>query len=338
MRSSIFALVIASAVSCSPKGTPPSSGTSSGGGSSPGSPSESSSTAGTSDTSGGSGGTATAPAGKAEPIDGKLPEPPKVPKFSRRSECPATGCNLKRLVPDDVKFAADDKSPILMYEAVLPRKSMSIVPKHSGVDVYGLLLEGEVSVMADDIKDKQKRIWPWMAFRAPGGGVNIFAKEPTRVVLAIVATAKDTSAAQAIDAITQKAGSVMWGKRPSPVVSVELIPQTDVAWGGGAYHVRYAFEGDAVSASLEVLLTSKNAPIAEHTHDKEWEAIAVVDGEGTLFKKNGDVAVSPGTMFTIPPGVSHGMKPAGTAPLLAIQMYAPPGPEQRFKKLAAESK
>jgi mannose-6-phosphate isomerase-like protein (cupin superfamily) len=165
--------------------------------------------------------------------------------------------------------------------------------------------------------------------------VNLYAKEPTHIVLMVVAKAKDTSVAQAIEAM-QKPGSVMWAKRSSPVMAVDTSGQPDVAWGGGAYHVHYGFEGGegGAGASLEVLYTSKNAPITEHTHDKEWEAIAVIDGEGTLFKKGGDVNVAPGAMFSIPPGVSHGLKPAGTLPLLAIQMYAPPGPEQRFKKLA----
>ena len=47
------------------------------------------------------------------------------------------------------------------------------------------------------------------------------------------------------------------------------------------------------------------------------------------------VAIRAGALASVPPGMPHGWKPAGKAPLLAIQVYAPPGPEQRFKKLAA---
>jgi len=49
------------------------------------------------------------------------------------------------------------------------------------------------------------------------------------------------------------------------------------------------------------------------------------------------VKVAPGTIAMIAPGVPHAWKPSGSSPLIAVQMYWPPGPEQRFKKLAEES-
>src|SRR5205823_4169025 len=135
-------------------------------------------------------------------------------------------------------------------------------------------------------------------------------------------------------------GKVGWAKRPAEVKSIEIEKQPDLSWGDGAYHVRLGFEEG--SASLETLLCSKNAPVKEHAHDKEWEILAVLSGDGTLVKKPGgkeeDVPVKPGTFASIAPGILHAYKPAGTAPLVAIQLYAPPGPEQRFKKLAADAK
>jgi hypothetical protein len=37
----------------------------------------------------------------------------------------------------------------------------------------------------------------------------------------------------------------------------------------------------------------------------------------------------------VPPGVRHFWTPAPGSKLVAFQLYSPPGPEQRFKKLAA---
>ena len=34
-------------------------------------------------------------------------------------------------------------------------------------------------------------------------------------------------------------------------------------------------------------------------------------------------------------GVPHAYRPAGTSPLVSVQLFLPPGPEQRFKKLAS---
>jgi hypothetical protein len=37
----------------------------------------------------------------------------------------------------------------------------------------------------------------------------------------------------------------------------------------------------------------------------------------------------------VPSGVEHAFVPGGTRPFVAVQLYVPPGPEQRFRKLAA---
>ena len=275
-----------------------------------------------------------------EPIDGKLPASIEgTPNFSRHADCPVGGCNRKLLVPDALRAAIDDKSPIFMWEEAIPRKTALVLPRHVGVEVYGIVLEGEVSVMADDIKGKQKRCWKWNAFHAPGAGVQIFAKEPTRMLVALVATQGGT-VKDAIDTLEKKAASVSWSKRSSPVTSVEIDARPELSWGGGAYHVRLGFEqtaDDPQTASLGLLMMSKNAPVKEHTHDKEWEALAIISGDGELTRASGgNVKSAPGTFATIPPGVAHGFKPSGTAPLLAVQLYTPPGPEQRFKKLAED--
>ena len=64
-------------------------------------------------------------------------------------------------------------------------------------------------------------------------------------------------------------------------------------------------------------------------------------GEGELLQKAaaGDerAHVRAGIVTCIPGGVRHAWKPSGKAPFLAIQVYALPGPEQRFKKLAGKT-
>ena len=84
---------------------------------------------------------------------------------------------------------------------------------------------------------------------------------------------------------------------------------------------------------------SKNAAVADHVHDKEWEFLAIVEGAGELSRKaSGKVPVNGATFAAVKPGEQHGFKPAGDKPTYAVQMYWPPGPEQRFKKLAESNK
>lgn len=278
-----------------------------------------------------------APAATAEKIDGALPETKDTKPFPKRAECPKNGCNNRLVVPDALKPAADDKAPIVMWEEVMPPKAMMLFPKVAGLDLYGLLIDGEVSVMVDDLKEKQKRAWRMNGFRAPGVGVNIYSKEPTRILLMAVVNGNSGSVADWIAKIEAKDKSVAWTKRTSPVTSFELLPKPDLAWAGGSMHARIGIEDGP--ASMGLLTMSKNATVPEHTHDKEWEFLAVLEGDGELTRKSGgNVKVAGASFLSIPAGVAHGYKPTGTTPMYAVQMYWPPGPEQRFKKMAEGAK
>jgi mannose-6-phosphate isomerase-like protein (cupin superfamily) len=92
---------------------------------------------------------------------------------------------------------------------------------------------------------------------------------------------------------------------------------------------------------VDLQLFSKDAGLAEHVHEHEWEALALLDGEGALVRGAAPaeerIEARAGSIVTIPAGVRHAWKPSGKAPLVAVQVYAPPGPEQRFKKLAGKA-
>lgn len=277
----------------------------------------------------------------ADKLDAALPETKESKSFARRAECAGKGCNWATIVPESMKGQVTKDEPIFFFEVVMPPKVMMLLPKHSGIDLYGVLLDGEVSVMADDIKEKQKRAWKLNGFRAPGVGVNIYSKEPTRMIFAVVLANTSSTLAAELDKLG-KDKTIAWSKRATPVSAFELSQKADLAWGGGAYHARLAYEQGGEGnppASLSWLAMSKNATVPEHTHDKEWEFLVLVDGDGELLRKTGgNTAIAGSTFTSIAPGVAHSFKPAGTKPTYAIQMYWPPGPEQRFKKMAAESK
>jgi mannose-6-phosphate isomerase-like protein (cupin superfamily) len=239
-------------------------------------------------------------------------------------------------LPEVLASQVDPTLPFFAWEQVLPRQVVMVIPKHVALDLYVLLLEGEVSIRAEDIPGKQKRLWRWNAARVPGLGIAVESKEPTRAIFVYVTNTAGTTMGQAGAA----GGKFGWAKRPAPVASVEIDKQPDLAWGGGAYHARLGFEEGP--ASLESLVASKDAPVPEHAHDKEWEILAIVSGDGTLVRKSDgkedDSPIAAGTFASIPPGVRHAYRPSGRAPLVAVQLYLPPGPEQRFKKLASDAK
>jgi mannose-6-phosphate isomerase-like protein (cupin superfamily) len=272
------------------------------------------------------------PMASALPIDlGKT-----VPPFPHRSISPVKGSTFARgavPLPEGLASQIDPTLPFFAWEQVLSPGVVMTFPKHAGLDLYVVLFDGEVSIKAGDIAGKQKRLWRWSAGRVPGLGANVECKEPTRAIFVLVARTPGSTLGQA-GAPEQK---VAWSQRPAPVTSVDIDRQPDLPWGGGAYHARLGFEDGG--ASLGSLMASKSAAMPQNVHEHEWEILAILSGDGTLVRTVGgredNTRIAAGTFASIAPGVPHAYRPAGTSPLVAVQLFLPPGPEQRFKKLAS---
>ena len=84
---------------------------------------------------------------------------------------------------------------------------------------------------------------------------------------------------------------------------------------------------------------SAGGVVPPHVHDKEWEHMAILQGEGEFIQGAGDAErtlhASDGVTFSVPPATRHQWRSSGSRAFVGIQVYTPPGPEQRFKKLAA---
>jgi mannose-6-phosphate isomerase-like protein (cupin superfamily) len=298
----------------------------------------------------------TAPATTAPAPSDSTPAPSAAPKASAPADLPAdltaplavhvtcdqTECAVPGLYPPSP--AIDGKAPAVLWShdlggASSPGAAVSF-PRHAGVDLFGVVLRGRVQVKDTDAAAAAMTIAPWGAFRAPGAGVRVMADTSARVVFAVV------SGGEAIaDVVVKLRGKdrakLEWQTRPSPIEAVDLARTADLSWAGGAMHARIGFEGDKQRASLGLLIASKDTPVAQHQHDTSWELLAVLRGAGTAKRASGpgstelaSLPVSDGAVVMMPKGVQHAWTPDGTKPLIAIQMYVPPGPEQRFRKLA----
>ena len=95
-----------------------------------------------------------------------------------------------------------------------------------------------------------------------------------------------------------------------------------------------------VVVTLEVLFALLESGVAVET-----VAVFVIDAGAFAFTftTSVNVSVTPVAravprvqlMVPVPPGVKHSWKPDPGTKLVAVQFYSPPGPEQRFKALAA---
>ena len=282
-----------------------------------------------------------APSGpQASAVDGSLPPPADVPVLEARAACKAGTCKLKELVPAAARPAKDSKAPSAVWEHVIAKNAVVEVPRDSDVELYGVVLRGQVTLGTQGRPEHLAPLGPWHAFRAPGAGLDVRAKDAEARVAFIVSTG-GAPLAEAIARFEAKPEAVSWTKRTEHVARIDFGAQPDLAWNGGSAHARIGFEGPASRSSLSVLLMSKDAAVAEHVHDKEWEMLALLnatDGDFTTKGADGKSVTSKtqdGAVLTVAPGTAHAFKPAGTEITLAIQAYTPPGPEQRFKKLAS---
>lgn len=87
---------------------------------------------------------------------------------------------------------------------------------------------------------------------------------------------------------------------------------------------------EAAPVAASVLELDAGAVIPVHVHAGSTEVLYVLAGGGTMTVDGVAIAVEPTSVIQIPPGVPHGF--TATAATRGFQLYAPPGPEQRFKK------
>lgn len=87
----------------------------------------------------------------------------------------------------------------------------------------------------------------------------------------------------------------------------------------------------ALSAAL--LSFAAGAAVPLHQHAAETELLYILEGAGTLTVGDATLPVEPSSVLQLPRGVPHAF--TASAPLRALQLYTPAGPEQRFKTPAA---
>jgi peroxiredoxin/mannose-6-phosphate isomerase-like protein (cupin superfamily) len=108
----------------------------------------------------------------------------------------------------------------------------------------------------------------------------------------------------------------------------------ELSWANGEMHAHLDAEG-AVSPFAYVGRLDGTAPVAEHMHPGAWEVLAAVEGSGVFTLDGKSYKLQNEQVVVVPPDTKHAYSPSPGSHLRAIQLYSPPGPEQRFRALAA---
>jgi mannose-6-phosphate isomerase-like protein (cupin superfamily) len=157
-------------------------------------------------------------------------------------------------------------------------------------------------------------------------------------------------------------GTVVWAQagiafcpvRSRPAMTKTVVRATaarKLSWAGGTMTARLDVEPPPSTATpagqplpvrppglapeLYLGRLEGTAPVAEHSHAGSWEILAAIEAKGTLVIDGTEGPLGPRQIVMIPPGTKHAWKPEPGSKLVAVQMYSPPGPEQRFVALAA---
>jgi mannose-6-phosphate isomerase-like protein (cupin superfamily) len=122
----------------------------------------------------------------------------------------------------------------------------------------------------------------------------------------------------------------------APATGLSDLGAQPLVHAGGELRVNILLDEQgqgARHAALTRLDASAAAGVPLHTHEDSAEVIFIEEGEGRMLVGDQHVAVRPGTFVYIPPRTPHSFTPSGNSPLRAMQVYAPAGPEQRFREL-----
>jgi mannose-6-phosphate isomerase-like protein (cupin superfamily) len=124
------------------------------------------------------------------------------------------------------------------------------------------------------------------------------------------------------------------GKLPPTKTLVRAKDTPELRWAGGKMSAHLDV-GTKVSPEIYLGRLEGTAPVAEHDHPTSDELLAVIEGSGTQTLAGEARRIGPRQVVVIPKKTKHSYVPDPGSKLVAIQMYDPPGPEQRFIGLAA---
>lgn len=127
-------------------------------------------------------------------------------------------------------------------------------------------------------------------------------------------------------------------KKPPLAKTVVRVASTpEITWAKGAMHARLQV-GEKEKSLFYLGRLEGTSPVAEHVHKGTWEILAAIDAAGTFVLDGKESRLAPRQVVVVPPDTKHEWRPDPGSKLVAVQIYSPPGPEQRFVALAAAEK
>ncbi len=139
---------------------------------------------------------------------------------------------------------------------------------------------------------------------------------------------------EAVVATTPTAGCAIYDHPPTGQVVVKGTAAPELRWAKGAMRAHLDVT-PAASPDLYLGRLEGTAPVAEHAHVASAEILVALEGAGTFTIDGAPTRLVAPRIVVVPPGAKHAWTPEAGVKLVALQLYEPPGPEQRFVALDA---
>lgn len=128
--------------------------------------------------------------------------------------------------------------------------------------------------------------------------------------------------------------ALSWAREPAAAVryrvSTREAPRHVIANGKGSATLLLNASTGATAASMTLLELGKGGTVPEHIHETSAEILYVEDGAAEMVVDGQKLKVERGDAVYIPAGAKHSAQVVSEGPMRAVQVYAGPGPEQRF--------
>jgi mannose-6-phosphate isomerase-like protein (cupin superfamily) len=153
---------------------------------------------------------------------------------------------------------------------------------------------------------------------------DVVPRARTRSSLVVVAV-RDAAHPFRDDESPTPSTATSWGSAVTP----DQVPVLPIGDGKLRAQIFHDAHSGARFGAIDRLDADADLDVPVHTHDSV-EALFIESGDGTMLLGNERFPIEPGKVIYVDAGVRHGYE-HGTTPLRAWQIYAPPGPEQRFR-------
>lgn len=128
--------------------------------------------------------------------------------------------------------------------------------------------------------------------------------------------------------------ALSWAGEPAAApryrVSTKEAPRYLIANGKGSATLLLNASTGASAASVTLLELGKGAAVPEHVHETSAEILYVEEGTAEMTLNGQKLRAERGDAIYIPAGAKHSATVVSEGPFRAVQVYAGPGPEQRF--------